>query len=136
MAETIPEAKVVEVRHWVQDYRYNGLDHNDIENDASGVAKTILQGFPLHCFDDTEYEVRHPEEWLRLGRAADGSVRIPAKVCLPSKADFLGEWVDGTVTDYDLTTQEYAVDVRDVGTMHLPRLYFCFKTSIEIIIHR
>ena len=37
MADTVTNhAKVAEVHHWVQDYRYNDLDHNNIENDAQG----------------------------------------------------------------------------------------------------
>nr|CAI5840362.1 unnamed protein product [Callosobruchus analis] len=94
---------------------------------------------PLELFDDEEYDVRTPENWLQHG-VIDG-VRYP----LPGEA-FLErasqnceeeclfdtyEWMNVAVTDYNFETKKWIVLTLDglQRTFEVPRLYVMFKAE-------
>ena len=56
---------------------------------------------PLHLFDNEEYEVRTPEEWLSLGLEDGRRKPIPAKALLPAfDEDFSSKFSSvGTASD-------------------------------------
>ncbi|XP_069062696.1 dynein axonemal heavy chain 1 [Pleurodeles waltl] len=89
-----------------------------IENKAGPPLITYL---PLEVFDDEEFEVRTPPEWLSLGYETSSGDRkpIPAKALLPTN-DVLGhedpksheliyEWYSVGVLDYDEQKKTYLV---------------------------
>lgn len=99
--------------------------YNDATDHQSGQASYL----PLELFDNTTFEVREPEEWIRLG-TVDGVCAVPAHV-LTFPEGQSGKWVACTVTSYDSQTLRYTCDVPtvDPSTMNTIRLNLMFDAE-------
>jgi dynein heavy chain len=78
---------------------------------------------PLHIFDDTEYDSRTPEEWMKLGVTDGVGKPVPGKALLPTVISEGGvkdfEWVDVGALSYDKKTELFLVKlVGSKGLQH------------------
>lgn len=68
---------------------------------------------PLEAFDDMEYDCRTPNEWLQLGREADGQRPVPGRALLANGLVKDGvkqhEWKDVGMIAYNARRQLYQV---------------------------
>jgi dynein heavy chain, axonemal len=94
-------------------------------------------GLPLYIFDNTEFESRPMEEWVRYVRVS--------KAGLPARATKVGSkghisWEPCMVKDFDENTSEFLVEFSDSGSVSgedsplisLTRLYICFNSEDPI----
>ncbi|XP_070580015.1 dynein axonemal heavy chain 1-like isoform X2 [Ptychodera flava] len=99
--------------------------HNTVTLNESGQDPAPFPPFlPLHIFDDTEFDCRTAEEWLKKGQ--DNGIRkpVPGKALLPawdSEEQFDPkdpsleyEWFDVGMLDYDPEDKLYLVQKVDI----------------------
>ncbi|KAI5713931.1 hypothetical protein M8J76_008111 [Diaphorina citri] len=120
-------------------------------------GRELFHLFPLDMFDNQMYEVRTPDEWIRLGVRHGVQYAVPAKAFLrhlhrgdehssnmESRADggdkpqspraknqMADYWEDVGVRSYDAETAEYTVSPvnRPDECYRLPRIYICFSAE-------
>ena len=90
-----------------------GIDYRlpQAERDASSAFPSYL---PLEPFDDQEYEVRTPAEWLLLGVQNNSMCGVPAAAVIFDQAG-VGTWVPVLVVDYDTSASAYVIVPRDAS---------------------
>lgn len=72
---------------------------------------------PLDPFDDSEYDVRSPGEWMALGMNSAKGVFSPLSAqALCMEPDLLGEWRRCRVHAYDSKTQRFDISWADIFT--------------------
>lgn len=106
--------------------------YQKIEQDSSGTAKMIVDSLALYLFDDETYEIHEPEEWIRLGRKRNGTVRIPATAASLNACGIVTAWLDAYVVSYDSATRLFAVEIQRQDTREIiecRRLDVCFKAE-------
>ena len=103
--------------------------YTSLVEDPTDSSMFLLNALDVQYFDNTEFEEREPQDWIRLGQKADGSVQIPV-VALFDKKDhgFLGTWKSGFVTAYDSKTELFTVAFNQ-SVKKLCRLELCFKAE-------
>lgn len=103
-----------------------GIDYSDptFEQDCC---------LPLDPFDDSEYDVRTPREWLELGIDENGRfLPLPALALLFEAGS--GSWRRALVSDYDNRLQQFEVrwdegGLERLGAEMLPRLRVLFAAE-------
>ncbi|KAL8022251.1 putative AAA+ ATPase domain, dynein heavy chain region D6 P-loop domain-containing protein [Plasmopara halstedii] len=111
---------------------YSSSLYRKINMDVSGTAKIILDGLALYLFDDESYEIHEPEEWIRLGRKRNGSVRIPVTAASYNIRGIVTTWHNAYVKDYNSETRLFSVEYQRQDTMAIKecrRLDICFKVE-------
>ncbi|XP_035245196.1 dynein heavy chain 1, axonemal isoform X1 [Anguilla anguilla] len=102
------------------------LRHQGYEEGQSGpenLGRPVFNYLPLEVFDNEEFDVRTPEDWLSLGYEEGTPDRkpVPAKALLPSRDDVPQDdpkklkycWQPVGVLDYDPEKQLYLVHKAD-----------------------
>ncbi|CAH1982455.1 unnamed protein product [Acanthoscelides obtectus] len=95
---------------------------------------------PLELFDDEDYDVRTPENWLQHGVIEGVRYPLPGEAYLEIADEHRGEfchlfdtygWMNVAVTDYNFETKKWAVLTLDglQRTFEVPRLYVMFKAE-------
>lgn len=91
---------------------------------------------PLEYFDDSEYDVRTPQDWLALGTTSDGHVEpIPVRALLTANGAYA--WSTASVVSYNDQTGTFGV-VDTAGTpLSLPRIFVMFLAEDpEVFVRR
>lgn len=92
---------------------------------------------PLDPFDDSEYDVRTPREWLELGKDGTGRfLPLPAQALLYEAG--CGHWRRALVSDYDNRLQQFEVrwdegGLERRGPEMLPRLRVLFAAEDPVL---
>jgi len=88
---------------------------------------------PLEPFDDTEYDCRMPEEWLALGKSADGK-KLPVLGQGLSSTSTGTIWRPIIIVNYDLERERYSgywddceKDIAEY--VELARINLCFNAE-------
>ncbi|KNC54636.1 dynein heavy chain 2 [Thecamonas trahens ATCC 50062] len=106
-----------------------GVDYrlSEAERNASAAFPSYL---PLEPFDDTEFEVRTPREWLELGVENGVMCGVPGAAVVFDSAG-CGSWVPVLVVDYSAEAEAYVVVPRGAtpasaaySLVHRIHLYF------------
>lgn len=97
---------------------------------ANSSTDIHASAIPLEYFDNTEYDVRTPTDWVTLGATTDGSICLPARVfsCFDAASPYT--WLDATVTGYDATSGAFDVALSKTNTrVQLPRVLVMFQAE-------
>ena len=95
-------------------------DYNMRVNLTGGHRAPFPPFLPLHVFDDTEFDVRNPKEWLELGVVNGEQHPVPGKALLQTEEKDSGEqyaWKDVGALDYDQENQLFLVQVVGTGCL-------------------
>ncbi|CAN0220902.1 unnamed protein product, partial [Ectocarpus sp. 6 AP-2014] len=112
-----------------------GIDHSQPPKSALAFLSPSIPPMPVEVFDNHDFEVRSPENWLSLAQDSEGNV-----VGLPGRALFLqpdqtGSWRECKVMDYDANSGEWVVEWLEGTTkerdtqQNLPRLRVYLKAE-------
>jgi dynein heavy chain len=81
---------------------------------------------PLEYFDDTEYDLRTPADWLQLGASSAAGVAVPARAFMHTEGGSFG-WHDATVMGFNEQTSTFEVVPKGSATaLALPRILTLF----------
>ncbi|XP_050431121.1 dynein axonemal heavy chain 1-like [Adelges cooleyi] len=113
------------------------LVFTDVDRDGYFKLKTMKSGklTPLWYHDNTEFDVRNSDEWIKLAYSNGIQWPVPCDVYLPGKSDKSGgpgcyAWVNANAIAYDPASRTYSVMLpheTDNVITNVPRIHVYFK---------
>ena len=109
-----------------------GVDYSNPLVTTLGNIKQGLPCMPLEAFDNVDFEIRTPAEWLERGIKSDGSQGgLPAKA-LQLQADGSGQWGQCKVVGY--SEEKHKLEVEWLSSdspepRFLHRMHICFQAE-------
>lgn len=90
-----------------------------------------LASLPLEAFDNTDFEVRAPADWIQKGAASGGGKGVPAQALVRDAAGAGVEWRDGHAVSWDPSVERFTVEFSDQKTLaaEVPRLDLLFMAE-------
>lgn len=86
---------------------------------------------PLWYYDNTDYDSRNPDEWLKRNFHNGIQMPVPALVYLPVHGDNPTNynWIDANIISYDYESKTYSVVSNDSNEVYpkVPRIQIHFK---------